>query len=274
MPIGPKNDELKIMRKIKLTDILLLSVSGLLDIFQELKDPGKLYSNYYENFYGFVPSRWKRQNYYALVSRLIEDKKIEKLVKKNQINYKITSKGLIHLQKKQLLLNYQKKKWDKKWRILIFDIEESNRNTRSNLRDTIKEFGFGYLQKSVWISPYDVFQKIQGFINTYNLKNQIVLIESKKLSIPNQKLASLVWQIDFYNFKYNQIYKKLCAIYNQQKGSNLKILKKEFNKLYKELLNIVLKDPHLPKEFLTKNWPYQKTVNLAKKLRHYFIKIN
>lgn len=262
------------MKKIKLTDILLLSVAGILDIFQELKDPGKIYSNYYENFYGFVPDRWKRQNYYALVSRLLKDKRIEKIGKKSQIKYKITSKGLIHLQEKQLLLNNQKKKWDKKWRILIFDIEETNKNLRNNLRDTIKEFGFGYLQKSVWISPYDVFKKLEEFIQTHKLQNNIILIESKKLSIPNQKLASLVWQIDFYNFKYNQIYKKLYAIYNQRKSNNVKVLMKEFNKTYKELLNIVLKDPHLPKEFLTSNWPYQKTVNLAKKLRHYFIKMN
>lgn len=262
------------MKKLKLTDILLLSIGGILDIFQEIKDPGGIYSKYYENFYGFVPDRWKRQNYYSIVSKLLEQNKIHRIKKGTSHSYDITSKGLLHLQKRRLLNILQGKKWDKKWRILIFDIEEINKNLRNNLRDTIKEFGFGYLQKSVWISPYDVFKKLEEFIQMRKLQNNIILIESKKLSIPNQELASIVWQIDKVKSNYNQIYKDLYNISIKRKLKKYKDLKPEFNKIYKQLISTILKDPHLPKEFLSHKWPYQKTVSLAKKLRHYFIKKN
>lgn len=262
------------MKKLKLTDILLLSIGGILDVFQEIKDPGKIYSNYYENFYGFVPDRWKKQNYYSLISKLLKNKKIEKIKKESSYKYRITSSGILYLQKRRFLNSLQEKKWDKKWRILIFDIEEINKNVRDSLRKIIKEYGFGYLQKSVWISPYDVFQKLEKFIQTYKLQNNIILIESKKLSIPNQELASIVWQIDKFKLNYNQIYKNLYNIYNKRKVKKYRNLKSEFNKIYKQLISITLKDPHLPKEFLSHKWPYRKTVSLAKKLRHYFIKKN
>lgn len=45
--------------------------------------------------------------------------------------------------------------WDKKWRILIFDIPEYRRRLRTKIRNTLREIGFKRLQDSVWIFPYD-----------------------------------------------------------------------------------------------------------------------
>src|SRR3989344_7251353 len=201
------------MKKIKLTDILLLSVAGFLDIFQEMKDPGRLFSSYYQSFYGFVPDRWKRQNYYTLVTKLIADNRISKSVKNNRVIYQITTKGFTQLQKKQLLLNNQKREWDKKWRILIFDIKETNRTTRNYLRAKIKELGFGYLQKSVWISPYDVLNILESYLEANKIKDDFVLIESIKLTLSNKEIVTIVWKTNDLKITYDAIYKKLLNIY-------------------------------------------------------------
>lgn len=50
------------------------------------------------------------------------------------------------------------KRWDKKWRILIFDVKDKQKVKREALRGKLKELGFYQLQKSVWVCPYD-FQK-------------------------------------------------------------------------------------------------------------------
>lgn len=47
------------------------------------------------------------------------------------------------------------KKWDKKWRILIFDIPEKKRVGREALRGMIKRLQFYQLQKSVWVHPFN-----------------------------------------------------------------------------------------------------------------------
>lgn len=46
------------------------------------------------------------------------------------------------------------KKWDKKWRILIFDIREEQKTLREKIRRTLSSIGFVRFQDSVWIYPY------------------------------------------------------------------------------------------------------------------------
>jgi len=47
------------------------------------------------------------------------------------------------------------KRWDKKWRIIIFDIKEKRKQTRNKLRNTLVQIGFVHLQDSVWVYPHD-----------------------------------------------------------------------------------------------------------------------
>src|SRR5574344_2166383 len=47
------------------------------------------------------------------------------------------------------------KKWDGKWRVLIFDIKENKRSLRDKIRVTLSFIGFIKLQNSVWVFPYD-----------------------------------------------------------------------------------------------------------------------
>jgi DNA-binding transcriptional regulator PaaX len=47
------------------------------------------------------------------------------------------------------------KKWDGRWRVIIFDIWERRRPVRDKLRNALKNAGFYKLQDSVWTYPYD-----------------------------------------------------------------------------------------------------------------------
>jgi len=47
------------------------------------------------------------------------------------------------------------KKWDGKWRVLVFDIPESRRFDRDNIRRALISIGFMRLQDSVWVYPYN-----------------------------------------------------------------------------------------------------------------------
>ncbi|MEK7065880.1 MAG: hypothetical protein AAB938_00845 [Patescibacteria group bacterium] len=46
------------------------------------------------------------------------------------------------------------RRWDRKWRVLIFDIREKKRSTRDKVRYTLSAIGFVRLQDSVWVYPY------------------------------------------------------------------------------------------------------------------------
>jgi CRISPR/Cas system-associated endoribonuclease Cas2 len=47
------------------------------------------------------------------------------------------------------------KKWDGKWRIVVFDIRDSRKGLRDKVRTMVSNFGFTRLQNSVWAYPYD-----------------------------------------------------------------------------------------------------------------------
>lgn len=44
--------------------------------------------------------------------------------------------------------------WDGKWRVLMFDLSESRRRERDQLRHLLRAAGFVRIQDSVWVYPY------------------------------------------------------------------------------------------------------------------------
>ena len=56
--------------------------------------------------------------------------------------------------------------WDKKWRIVMFDIPEKKKRARNALCRKLKEMGFIELQKSVLVAPYECREEVD-FIGEY-----------------------------------------------------------------------------------------------------------
>ncbi len=50
--------------------------------------------------------------------------------------------------------------WDRKWRLVIFDIPETRRRARDALTSKLKELGFMQFNKSAWIFPYECSDEI------------------------------------------------------------------------------------------------------------------
>ncbi len=79
--------------------------------------------------------------------------------KRNGKQYaRITESGrktIVFEQEKTKLQNAKKRRWNGRWRVVIFDIPERRRRTRDRLRNFMQEIGFMRLQDSVWVFPYD-----------------------------------------------------------------------------------------------------------------------
>lgn len=90
---------------------------------------------------------------------------------------RLTEKG------RQELLRYQLKerslkrwRWDGKWRIVIFDIEEKKRHLRDHAREDMRSFGFVKLQESVWVYPYECERVIALLKAQYKMGKELVYI--------------------------------------------------------------------------------------------------
>ena len=92
----------------------------------------------------------------------------------------ISQKGMARVARLQLdeLKILKPKRWDKKWRIVIFDVPESQRKLRDALRKRLKILGFIEFQKSVFAFPYSCEDEINILINYYNLRENVRYLES------------------------------------------------------------------------------------------------
>ena len=104
--------------------------------------------------FGFLPHKRQKETIESSKNQLIKKGFIE-FNKRGEL--RLTKKGKGYLIKQTYLnkLKIKKPKWDKKWRVLIFDIPETKRPDRENLRYFLISIGFMKLQDSVWIYPYD-----------------------------------------------------------------------------------------------------------------------
>lgn len=121
-------------------------------------------------------SEWEKINYLALrrsIASLYKSKLIkEKENKDGSITMVLTEKG------KQRAITFnidnleikKPNKWDKKWRLLIFDIPEKKRYARDALRSVLKRIGFYELQKSVFVFPYECKSELDFVIEFFNVR--------------------------------------------------------------------------------------------------------
>lgn len=90
-------------------------------------------------------------------------------LKDKQKFIKLTKKGKKRL-KKYLLSALEiesPSKWDKKWRLVIFDIPDDKKNEREIFRRKLEELGFLKLQESVYIYPFECATQIDYLKRNY-----------------------------------------------------------------------------------------------------------
>lgn len=78
------------------------------------------------------------------------------------------------------------KKWDHKWRMLIFDIKEYKRGLRDKIRNTLISIGFIKLQNSVWVYPYDCEDLITMLKADLEIGKEVLYVIADK--IENEKV--------------------------------------------------------------------------------------
>lgn len=177
-------------------DVLLLTIAGIGDMFQEISDPTRLFSSAYKEMYGFIPRKYTRQNFYQAVWRSVKTGDIEKVIKNNKAYLRLTTIGKNRVDRDFPLTSFARK-WNKKWVILIFDIEEKSRKLRNVLRDKLKNIGFGMLQQSVWITPLPIAKDMMEFVGSNNLKEYVFILEVSSVLLGDPKeLARRVWHLD------------------------------------------------------------------------------
>ncbi len=129
-------------------------------------------------------SKYKPKYYIKTVLGRLRNQDLIKFYEKNgKTFFGLTEKGEEKLMKYRLgeIAVEKPKKWDQKWRIVIFDIQEIKKNTRNLLRKELINLGFIKLQNSVWVYPYDC-KEIMILLKSYlKVSKDILYIEAVKV---------------------------------------------------------------------------------------------
>ncbi|MDP3645490.1 MAG: hypothetical protein Q8R25_00175 [bacterium] len=107
-----------------------------------------------------IPGKKFKFNYRikSVAARLVEQKLVRFVERGGKKYMEITEAGrrMLDIQQQERALRKRaQSRWDKRWRMVVFDIPEKYRKTRDQLRITLRSLGFVQLQASVWIYPYD-----------------------------------------------------------------------------------------------------------------------
>lgn len=93
----------------------------------------------------------------------------------------ITKKGIDKVLAADLKTDKKQKRKDGKLTMIVFDIPEKKKHLRFLLREALYNWGYKILQKSVWVSPYDVLEKTEKFAQKYSMENYIKLFLIEKI---------------------------------------------------------------------------------------------
>ncbi len=113
------------------------------------------------------------------VKYLKQQKLIEYVAdKRDRTIVKITKKGKSKLREFDIeLIKIKKpKKWDRKWRLVIYDLPLRFKKAREELRWKLKQLSFFQFQKSAWVFPYPCEDEIIYITDFYGIRNYIDIL--------------------------------------------------------------------------------------------------
>lgn len=125
--------------------------------------------------------RWRdinRTSFSQTIYRLKQAKLIRNYQKGKEKYLELTPEGLEKV-KRFTLENIEvkiPKVWDRKWRLVIFDIPENKKIARNILRNKLNRIGFILLQKSVFIFPFECKREIDYIVTNFFIQPYVKYI--------------------------------------------------------------------------------------------------
>lgn len=240
-------------------DKILLGLAFLGDVWDETRLVGGWVGHAYKTVYGFVPLKYRKQRFSESVYRMIKTGCIEKVIKNDQPCLRLHSSGKKRLTRDFPILKLQRKKWNGFWTIVIFDIAEISSHQRKSLRGKLLELGFSMYQRSVYISPFNWIEDLREFVAHRDLR-EVRIFRAKEVLVGNAKeQAAKIWQLDKLEEEYREILERIEEASHIRAGKKKEKALREIKSSY---LDLMIVDPHLPKELLPSDWPAEEVREL------------
>ena len=163
--------------KLPITDQFLWIVFNFFEETGETLEPSEIFKlRSSRNIAPLGTAVWKdlekkrRKRQFAQFINYLKRKNYIKIANlKNKRGILLTPKGKEKTLRVKMELLDKRKRKDKKWIMIMYDVPEKKKQARVLLRKTLQFLGYQKFQRSVWICPYDVFKETEEIIRVYSL---------------------------------------------------------------------------------------------------------
>jgi len=177
--------------------------------------------------------------------------------------YSLSAKGVRWMEQGRVrAFEVKRRKWDGRWRFVVYNIPETMRDLRDKLRCKLQSLGYANMSTSFWISPYDLEVELHRYMAERSLLDYVETFTADYTGQRrNKKLAARIWHIDALTKQYRTFvrkYEKLISAYKRSAKSGIPMdLADCFARRFcmtAEYVALRLADPMLPSELLPENW--------------------
>lgn len=149
--------------------------------------------------------------------------------------------------------------WSGSLWLVTYDISEKRKRDRESLRDFLIGQGYGKLQDSIYVAPFDPTDVVKQGVNKRGIKGEVLISKMGtgghigEMSIP--ELLANVYDLKSVHVRYRNFIQKTTHGFSPQ----------EAPLLFLEYLSALKVDPQLPEELLPADWSGKEAFELTKK---------
>lgn len=233
----------------------------VLFILAALLSPGE---HSYHTLQSYLGPEYKIKSLYALLRRMDGDKLVKRSLGKSISLVRLRSSGKDSLINEYGHWGLQKHQWDGAWRVALYDVPEKNRYIREKIRTTLRHFGFGGFQQSVYISPFDTQAALRDHLAQEGLLDNILILSATSNQLGDARLlANRVFRLQEFAQSYMGLMRRFQIVRGQQLESKLQI---GIQRVRSDFVELAGRDPFLPPQLLPIDWPFDRVRTLLEGL--------
>jgi phenylacetic acid degradation operon negative regulatory protein len=175
--------------------------------------------------------------------------------------YRLTAQGRLHALGGRDPPARWSREWDGRWRLVLFDVPVAQDSHRKRLRRYLRDKGFGYLQKSVWITPDPLEEERQILVGAKVDVESLILLAAQPFGgESDSQIVAGAWEFEQINRRYARHLKILgerpnAAIRSERAAKTLLSWAAAEREAW---LEAVTNDPLLPEPILPPDYLGQK----------------
>lgn len=146
--------------------------------------------------------------------------------------------------------------WDGQWHMVIYQVPETERALREQLRRRLAWLGFGPLSSSVWVSPHDRGPQVRADFAAYPALQLDTFRSRSDGNGADRGIAARAWDLAALDRDYRALLERYAPRMARYRDGTLddRACLVERMRLINDYRHFPFRDPDLPSELLPEDW--------------------